>query len=257
VPGFQPRPIGPAFDWVDAEQLAIRQGELQGHVFRLIEESTAKEFHLHLLEDDQEVGRCDIELNTQEATVVLWYITTQDHLRRHGLASILACTAFCRTLKDRKSASFAIRMLRLIKPDERVTKIQNVGIAVIARKLGFTSEFNLQELLHQENITMIELIPSDGTTPPGYRIVLKTLPYVLIAFLVDPETGRPLPGGHRLYESLVTPEAAEKWFNERMIVIGNGNSVLRRDGIREFVSRIALNEAEAAEFLRRIKPVSR
>jgi hypothetical protein len=249
--------MGPAFDWIDAEQICIRQGELKGQVFHLATERTEKELHVHLLEDGGEVGHCDIEFNTQEATVVLWYITTQDHLRRHGLASILACTAFRRTLQDHKSASFAIRMLRLIKPDERVTKIQNVGIAVIARKLGFTSEFDLQELLHQENVTMIELIQSDGTTPPGYRIVLKTLPYVLIAFLVDPETGHPLPGGHRLYESLVTPEVAERWFNERMIVIGNGNSVLRREGIPEFLSRIALNAEEAGEFMRRIKPAGR
>lgn len=220
-------------------------------------EVSDSEAHVHLLRRGAEIGHCDFEREAPEAAVVLWYIWVEEALRQHGLASIMARFGLRRMIELHKSASYAIRMLRLIKPSERITKIRNVGIAVLSRKLGFASEYELESLLNEGNVQAIELIAADEGTPPGYRIVLKDMPYVLILFLVDPENGRPYLGGHPIYNSLVSPESARRWLAERMIVIGNGNYVLRQDGISEMVNHIADNEAEAQTFAHRIRPVPR
>jgi hypothetical protein len=251
---FLHKPMGPRFTERDKEMIRIEEGELQGQEFRLTTEVSDDEAHTRLFRDNEEIGHCDIQRNTHEATVVLWNIVVQEQLRHKGLASIMAYTAFRKMLELYKTASFAIRMLRLIKPSDRITKIQNVGIGVIARKLGFSPEYDLEALLRQRNIQLVELISSDGIMPPGYRIVLKIFPLVLIAFLVDNETGKPFPQGHRIYNSLVTAETAETWVSDRMIIIGNGNYILKREGIEEAINHLGTNEVEAGIYARRVKP---
>lgn len=253
--GFVAKPFGPGYELLNDGKVRVREGRFAGQTFELSLQESEHEMHVRLKADTGEVGHCDLEFNTHEANVVLWYLGVQEEYRQCGLASLIARVALRRALMQRKKATFAIRMLRLIKPNERVTRIQNVGIAVIARKLGFSSEYSLEELLRQQNVELIELIESDAATPPGYRIVLKSLPYVLIAFLVDPATGHPLPTGHPAYSSLVTPEAGEQWVRERRIIIGNGNAVLRRDGVSEMVARLADNSFEAHDFRQRIRPL--
>lgn len=254
---FQASGLGPAYDRLDPERIRVREGPSAGQEFRLTFEASDREAHVHLQRGGEEVGHCDFELGAPEADVVLWYIWVTETSRRHGLASIMARYGLRRMLGLHKSAGYAIRMLRLINPSERITKIRNVGIAVLSRKLGLASEYDLESLLNEGNVQGIDLIDADEETPPGYRIVLKDLPYVLIVFLVDPENGRPYPGGHRIYNSLVSPEAARHWLAERMIVIGNGNYVLRQEGIAEMVNHLADSAEEAQVFARRIRSVPR
>lgn len=251
---FDPKPFGPAFEYLEADRIRMTEGEFQGQEFSLKTEVTDDEAHVYLNNNGTRVGHCDIQRNAHEATVVLWNIVVQEQLRHKGFASIIAHHAFRQMVELHKSASYGVRMLRLIKPSERITKIQNIGIGVISRKLGFAPEYDLRALLRQQNIQMIEFISSDGVMPPGYRIVLKSFPLVLIAFLVDPETGKPYPGNHRIYNSLVTSETAENWVDGRMIIIGNGNYLLRRDGVNEMINHLAKNDTEASIFARRIKP---
>lgn len=266
---FQAKLLGPAYDRIDGDpdgpsapsqaggRIRLREGPSAGQEFQLTFEASDREAHVHLRRDGEEVGHCDFERDAPEVDVVLWYIWVTEASRRHGLASIMARFGLRQMLELHKSASYAIRMLRLINPSERITKIRNVGIAVLSRKLGLASEYDLGSLLTEGNVQGIDLIDADEETPPGYRIVLKDLPYVLIVFLVDPENGRPYPGGHRIYNSLVSPDAARHWLAERMIVIGNGNYVLRQDGIAEMVNHLADDAEEARFFARRIRPVPR
>jgi hypothetical protein len=252
---YQSRPLGPKFTWLASNKIRIDEGELAGEELGLTTDISDDEAHVHLLREGKEIGHCDIQRDAHEATVVLWNIVVQEQLRHKGLASIMTFVGFRKMLELYKSASFGIRMVRLIKPSEMITKIQNVGIGVIARKLGFEPEYNLPTLMRQQNIQMIELISADGVMPPGYRLVLKVFPLVLIAFLVDPENGKPYPAGHRIYNSLVTPESAEQWAKDERIIIGNGNYVLTRPGISEMVNHLALNDLEAGIYARRIRSV--
>lgn len=252
---YDGRPFGPAFEPLGNDTIRILEGDLAGQEMKLTTSITSEEAHVFLHQNGKQIGHCDIQREGHEASVVLWNIVVDDRLRHKGLASIMARVGFRRMLEISKTATFAIRMIRLIKPSERVTKIQNVGIGIIARKLGFTPEYDLQELLRQKNIQLIELIQSDGVMPPGYRIVLKVFPLVLIAFLVDPETNKPFPAGHRIYNSLVTPESAEMWARGEMIIIGNGNYLLRKKGLEQMINHLAANPAEAEVMSRRLRPV--
>ena len=199
---FQAKLLGPAYDRIDGDpdgpsapsqaggRIRLREGPSAGQEFQLTFEASDREAHVHLRRDGEEVGHCDFERDAPEVDVVLWYIWVTEASRRHGLASIMARFGLRQMLELHKSASYAIRMLRLINPSERITKIRNVGIAVLSRKLGLASEYDLGSLLTEGNVQGIDLIDADEETPPGYRIVLKDLPYVLIVFLVDPENGR-------------------------------------------------------------------
>jgi hypothetical protein len=252
---FDPKPFGPRLEQLPSEMVRVEEGDLKGQVLKLTSEVSEDEAHVLLDMDGKQIGHADFQRNAMEASIVLWNIVVQDKLRHKGLASIMARVGFRQLIELHKPASFGIRMLRLIKPSERITKIQNVGIGVIARKLGFSPEYDLQKLLRQQNIQLIELIPASEIMPPGYRIVLKIFPLVLIAFLVDGATGKPYPGGNRIYNSLVTPETAEQWVSERMIIIGNGNYLLREDGIEELINHLATNQAEAGVYARRVRSV--
>jgi len=253
---FAPKPLGPKYSHRDDATIVPEEGEFAGQEFQMTHEITEDEAHVHLLRNGKEIGHCDIQRNAHEASIVLWNIVVQEQLRHKGFASIMTFAGFRKMLELHKNASFAVRMIRLIKPSEKITRIQNVGIGVISRKLGFSAEYDLQALLRQQNIQVIELISSDGVMPPGYRIVLKSYPLVLIAFLVDPDTNKPYPSQHRIYNSLVTAESAEVWAKEGRIIIGNGNYLLRRGGIETIINHLATNETEATIYAQRIRPAA-
>jgi hypothetical protein len=253
---FAPKPFGPGHRYRDETSIVLDEGEFAGQEFHLTHEISEDEAHVHLSYRGREIGHCDIQRNAHEASIVLWNIVVQEQLRHKGFASLMTYAGFRKMLELHKNAVFAVRMIRLIKPSEKITRIQNVGIGIIARKLGFSPEYDLQALLREQNIQVIELISSDGVMPPGYRIVLKSYPLVLIAFLVDPDTNKPYPSQHRIYNSLVTAESAEVWAKEGRIIIGNGNYLLRRHGIETLINHLATNETEAAIYAQRIRPVT-
>lgn len=251
---FERKPMGPAYASLDEDMIRIEEGDLKDRGFRLTTEVSDDEAHVHLFEEAKEIGHCDIQRNAHEATVVLWNIVVQEQLRHKGLASIMAHTGFRRMLELHHSPSFGIRMIRLVKPVDRITKLQNVGIGVIARKLGFSPQYDLDRILVRKNIQLVEPIPAAGDMPPAYRIVLSVFPLVLIAFLVDPFTSHPLPRDHQLYGQIVEPETVEDWVHDRLIVIGNGNYILKRAGIPEMINHLAASADEARVLARRIRP---
>ena len=252
---YDPQPLGPAIERLDADRILILEGALQGQLFELSTVVAEEEAHVLLHRDGKQVGHVDIQRNGSEASVVLWNIVVQEDLRHKGLASLMARTGFQRMMELHNRPSFAIRMIRLIRPQDRLTRVQNIGIGVIARKLGFTPQHNLSEILVRDNIQVIEFIDSDGTMPPAFRLVLKVFPLVLVAFVVDPYNQKPFSRGHPFYTQRVLPETVESWVNDRMIIIGNGNYLLRRDGIPRWINHIARNEPEAQTLARSIRPV--
>jgi hypothetical protein len=227
---YDPQPLGPAVERLEGDKVLILEGELKDQVFELTTTVSEDEAHAFLSQDGKQLGHADIQRNAFEASIVLWNIVVQENLRHKGLASLMTRTAFQRLLELHPKPSFGIRMIRLIRPKYRVTRVQNIGIGVIARKLGFAPEYDLRRILVRDNIQVIEFLDSDGTMPPAYRIVLKVFPLVLVAFVVDPYNQKPFSHGHPFYAQRVFPETVESWVGDRMIIIGNGNYLLRRDG---------------------------
>jgi hypothetical protein len=251
---YDPQPLGPAIERLEGDKVLILEGSLEGQVFDLSTVVSEDEAHVLLHQDGKQVGHADIQRNAFEASIVLWNIVVQENLRHKGLASLMARTGFQRMLEVHNKPSFAIRMIRLIRPKDRLTKVQNIGIGVIARKLGFTPEYDLPRVLVRDNIQVIEFLDSEGDMPPAFRIVLKVFPLVLVAFVVDPYNQKPFSRGHPFYLQRVVPETIESWVGDRMIIIGNGNYLLRRNGITSLINHIARNEPEAQALARRILP---
>ncbi len=252
---FSPQPLGPRFEWVSQDKIRILEGFFQDRIFRVIPEIEPKDAHFFLELDGRVVGKVDLERNAPEATIVLWNIVVDKPLRHKGLASILTFISFRELLRLHNQASFFIRMVRLIKPSEKDIKAQNVGIGVIAKKLGFSPEYDLPRLFLEKNIVEITPLPPFEDIPPAYRIVLRSYPLVLVSFLVDPKTSHPLEEDNPLYKSVITPEVARVWLSNGMIIIGNGNYLLKREGLNQMISHLARNEQEAMIFYRKIKPL--
>jgi|UniRef100_A0A7C3Z2V0 hypothetical protein len=252
---FSPQPLGPKFEWVSPDRIRVLEGFFENKIFRVISEIAPKEAHFFLELDGKVVGKVDLERNAPEATIVLWNIVVEKPLRHKGLASILTFISFRELLRLHNQASFFIRMVRLIKPSEKEIRAQNVGIGVIAKKLGFSPEYNLPQLLLEKNIVEITPLPAFEDMPPAYRIVLRSYPLVLVSFLVDPKTSHPFDESNPIYRSVITPDVAQVWLSNGMIIIGNGNYILKREGLNRMINHLARNEEEAKIFFRKIKPL--
>jgi len=251
---YAPQPLGPAIERLEGDRVLILEGELKDQVFDLTTTVSENEAHVFLSQEGKQLGHADLQRNAFEASIVLWNIVVQENLRHKGLASLMTRTAFQRLQELHPKPSFGIRMIRLIRPKDKVTRVQNIGIGVIARKLGFTPEYDLPRILVRDNIQVIEFLDSDDTMPPAYRIVLKVFPLVLVAFVVDPYNQKPFSHGHPFYLKEVFPETIESWVDDRLIIIGNGNYLLRRNGIPYLINHIARNESEAQMLAQRIRP---
>ncbi|MEO0099555.1 MAG: GNAT family N-acetyltransferase [candidate division WOR-3 bacterium] len=252
---FSPQPLGPKFEWISQDRIHILEGFFQNKVFRVLSEIGPKEAHFFLEWEGKIVGKVDLERNAPEATIVLWNIVVEKPLRHKGLASLLTFIAFRELLRLHNQASFFIRMVRLIKPSDKDIRVQNVGIGVIAKKLGFSPEYNLSQLFAQKNIVEITPLPAFEDMPPAYRIVLRSYPLVLVSFLCDPKTSHPFDELNPIYKSVITPDVAQVWLSNGMIIIGNGNYLLKKEGINRMINHLARNEEEAKIFYQKIKPL--
>jgi hypothetical protein len=166
----------------------------------------------------------------------------------NGVASMLAKIVLREVLSLQKKVKFLLRMIKLYRPTDKSIKLQNVGIGVIAHRLGLTCEFDLPKVLNQKNILKIEILAPEGIFPPSYKIVLNTYPYVLIGFIIDPGTLKPINSYDTYIQMIQRPEVIDEWIRTKAIVIGNGNYILKKNGINELISCIAYDEYEAQLF---------
>ncbi len=252
---WNPGRIGPRFDWLDYNHILIREGPLSGKQLELTTEILPNKASIYAALDGQQIGRAYIERDPPGVGVILWDIAVKEGFRRKGVASIMTYCIFRELLSMQKTAFFKIRMMRLMKPGEKNIELQNVGIGVIGNRLGFTPEFNLDRLLRPDNIVGLEVLPAKGDFPPSFKIVIKTFPLVLIAFVLDPDTMKPVDD-FRTYVQLTKDESTiYNWVRRGLIVIGNGNYWLRSNGLDQFVNHIATDEWEAVQFRRKLRGV--
>jgi hypothetical protein len=78
---------------------------------------------------------------------------------------------------------------------------------------------------------------------------------VLIAFILDQDTLKPVDD-FRTYVKLSKDERTIfDWVERGLIVVGNGNYWLRRNGLDQFVNHLATDEFEAKVFRRRLRAI--
>ncbi|MBM3315641.1 hypothetical protein FJY71_07395 [candidate division WOR-3 bacterium] len=250
---WNPGRIGPRFEWLDYENVRILDGGLAGQTLNIRTEVFPDKANVFASLDGKQIGRTYIERDPPGKGVILWDIAVKESFRRKGVASIMAYVGFRELLSIQETGTFRIRMMRLMKPAERNIELQNVGIGVIGNRLGFTPEFNLDRLLRPSNIVNVEILPAKGDFPPSFKIVIRSFPLVLIAFVLDPDTLRPVDD-FRAYLKLSHDESTiYDWVRRGLIVIGNGDYWLRKSGLDQFANHIAADEYEARVFRRRLR----
>jgi len=129
-----------------------------------------------------------------------------------------------------------------------------VGMGVIAARFGFTPEMNVARVLAGNNITGIEPIPPDRGFPPAIRLSLKTDPLVVIAFILSPDTLRPIPDYRTYIDVKADDWQIVNWAREGLLCV-NGNYCLRESGFNRFVNALAVDYDEARRFRSRLREV--
>ncbi len=250
---WKPSKFCPRFEWLGQRRIRILQGALAGKEADILSEILPDKAAISIYLQQDEIGRANIERNPPGVGIILWDIVVKEEYRQRGVASIMTYCIFRELLFRQDVAFFKIRMLRVMKPGESDVELQNIGICVIGNRLGFTPEFNLDQLLRPNNIIDLKIIPGSGGYPPGFKIVTKSYPFVLIAFVLHPETLKPVDS-FRTYVQLTRDDSIiYNWVRRGLIVIANGNYLLRRQGIDQFVNCIAVDEPEAQFFRRKIQ----
>ena len=250
---WRPRRIGPRFRWLDHDTIKLVDGALAGREFGLttnIQRTTAE---LVLTEGKEKVGEVSIERNPPGKGVILWDIGVREQLRGNGLAAIMTWCAFREMVLAQETSTFRLRMVRTLKAGEQSTEVQNIGIGVIAARLGFETELDLQQTLDPRNVTGVDIIDKQLNTPPGLRIMLRSDPLVLIAFALNLDTLKPLSDDSMYIELRKDRDLMRDWALSGRLVVSNGNYCLRRPKAERFADILATDAEEARLFRARVR----
>ncbi len=248
TPAWRPARIGPRYEWFSPAHIRILDGELAGQEFELVTEVKDDAASVFLYYYGQRIGQTYVERDPPGRGVVFWDVGVKEAFRRKGLASIMTVHIFRELLRQQQKATFKIRMVRLLKPGDKDVELQNMGMGVIANRLGFTPELDIERILAPDNITGIDVIPARPGFPPAFRFDVRTFPLVLIAFVLDRDTQKPVEDFRTYVELSKDDRVVHDWVRRGLIVISNGNYWLRRDGIDRFLAHVATSPEEAREF---------
>jgi hypothetical protein len=96
-------------------------------------------------------------------------------------------------------------------------------------------------------------MPPKDNSPAGFKILVRTYPLVLIAFLLDRDTQRPV-SDYGTYLRLSKDErSVQQWVKKGLLVVSNGNYVLREGGFGRFLDAVAIDTGEAYAFGQRLR----
>ncbi|MCX6843241.1 MAG: hypothetical protein NTX53_13265 [candidate division WOR-3 bacterium] len=250
---WRPARIAPRFEWLDYAHIRMLDGRLAERRLGLRTEILDARAGVYVSLDGRQIARTYIDRDPPGKGIVLWDIVVKEQYRRQGIASVMTYVGFRKLLSIQETAFFKIRMMRLVKPGDKNVELQNVGIGVIGNRLGFTPELNVDNILRPDNVTSLEILPPKGDFPPSLKIVLRTFPLVLIAFVLDAHSLK-LTDDFRTYDKLASNESLIfDWVRRGLIAIGNGNYRLRRNGLDQFVNHLATDEPEARVFRRQVR----
>ena len=242
-----PHRIGPRFAWLDHDHILIIDGPLSERKFHLTTDIQRDKASLWLREDGSFVGKAHIERTPPGEGIVLTNVAVGQRFRRSGMAAIMTWCVFRELLEMQESATFRIRMPRAERPGTETSGIRNVGISVIAARLGLRPELPVEEIVHADNVAGISALPGDLDNPPALKILLRTYPFVLVALLLSRGTMRPL-SDYRTYLQLKhDANRIQDWLRRGLLFV-SGNYCLRESGVRRFVNALATDKDEAVLF---------
>jgi hypothetical protein len=273
VPVDEPVPFGPRYD-LSGDRLAIESGPLAGTALR-IERSvsdTKADFVFFEIADRQSpienpVAHCHFDRDPETGTETFWDVFIRSEFRHRGLTTLLTRLTFRELLASGRRHWFAIRKLMQVdseagrhqaqtpgnpKPEiqnpqsPRIT-LHNLGIGLVALRLGFRPEPDIERMLGPGNVKAIQALLPDPPTPPGLLLRLGSLPGLLVAAFLDPDTGRPFCDVEA-YERFVSPRQLLRQTFAGQAIIGNVDYVLPRTALGPLAARLANDHAEVKRF---------
>ena len=249
-----PHRIGPRFAWLDHDRILIVDGPLSERRFEVTTDIQTDTAVLRLREDGHFAGMVHAERNPSGKGIILSNAAVAPRFRRGGLAAIMTWCVFRELLTRQGSATFRIRMVRSVKTRTTDTEVSNIGVGVIAARLGLRPELPVERLIHEDNVVGIAALPGGKDSPPAIRISLRSYPFVLAAVVLSPETMRPL-SDIRPYQQLGHDgRQIQSWLRQGLLLVGE-DYCLGQSGIERFVNAMATDEEEAVQFRGKIRPL--
>ncbi|MEO0085680.1 MAG: hypothetical protein ABIK37_03520 [candidate division WOR-3 bacterium] len=248
---YEPFCVGPRFEWLDSDRIRVLEGPKAGSTFGISTGMLDTSSTVTIYDRTRKIGSTAVDLVPSSRTASLWDVGVSESLRRSGLATIMVWVAFRELLLADRANRFRIRMVRSLKADGD-HPVQNVGMGVIAARFGFTPEMNVARVLASENITGIEPIAPSKTNPPALRLTLKTDPLVVIAFILNPDTLRPISDFRTYIDVKADDWQIANWAREGLLCV-NGDYCLRESGFNRFVNALAVDHEEARQFRARLR----
>lgn len=273
-------PFGPAYT-LNGHRLTIESGPLAGTALRIeggvsrtkadfsfyeaADSNSPVLYHSSLVASDP-MAHCHFDRDPETGTETLWGIFVRSEFRHRSLATLLVRFALRELLATGRRHWVAVRKLMQVDTEGRSraqtpgnTKpeagnqqsprisLHNLGIGLVALRLGLRPEPDLERLLAPGNVESVQALPPDPPTPPGLLVRLGTLPGLLVAALLDPGTGHPLTDAEA-YERFVSPRQLLRQALSGEAIIGNIDYVLPRVAAEPLAARLANDHAELRRF---------
>jgi hypothetical protein len=242
--------LGPPFQRVKPAEIKITQGKLVGQIFQTVFKFEPTKTTLTLKIENNTLGTAHADYESSKRRTTLFDAYVQKEYQVQGLASLLVHLLFREQLVYTDTNSFDIRMVMKATGEKEV--IENVGMGLIALKLGFEPDINYQELFAGGNVSGIDIIPAREIHPFGYKISLRSSPWTIVLVLLDSITQKPVKD-LSAYEHFIRPEDFIELVKSGQAVLGNVDYILNKNYVEQFVSYIAENEAEFTQFVKRLK----
>ncbi len=234
--------------------MLIVDGPLSERRFEVATDIRTDTAVVRLREGGNFAGIVNVERSPSGKGVILSNAAVGLRYRRSGLAAIMTWCVFRELLTRQESATFRIRMIRSVKPRVTDTEVSNIGVGVIAARLGFRPELPVERLVREDNVVDIVALPGGTDSPPACRITLRSYPFVLVAVALSPDTMRPL-SDVRPYQQLGrNGRQIQSWLRRGLLLAGE-DYCLGQSGIERFVNALATDDEEAVQFRNRILPL--
>ncbi len=242
--------LGPRFQRVKPAEIKITEGKFTGQVFQTEFKFEPTKTTLTLRNEDNTIGTAHADYEPSKRRTTLFDAYVQNEYQKQGLASLLVHLLFREQLVYTETNSFDIRMVMKATGEKEV--IENVGMGLIALKLGFEPDINYRELFAGSNVSDIDIIPAKEIYPFGYKISLRSSPWTIVLVLLDSLSKKPVKD-LSAYEHFIRPEDLAELVKTGQAVLGNVDYILNKNYIEQFVSYIAENDDEYVQFLKRLK----
>jgi hypothetical protein len=244
------KPLGPRFKRLKGNNIQITEGKLTNQVFQVVCSIEPTKTTLTLKLEDRIIGTAHADYEPTRFRTILFDTYIQEEYQTNGLASLMVHHLFREQLIYTDTNTFDIRMVMKATGEKEV--IENVGMGIIALKLGFEPDINYQELFAGRNVSGIDIIPARNIYPYGYKLSLHSSPWTIVLVLVDPASKKPI-NDVKVYEHFVRPEDFAELVKTNQAILGNVDYILNKTNVELFLSYIAENPKELQQFLKQVK----